>query len=920
MKHRLLTSVLLSSLFSPALAIAQQSDRPDGMRFVPDAQGQFLALTNRADAMGFHIGDSPNPSACKHYQAITRVDAANGVPFFLATRSGILPDTFDFSDILCDDSPGETDNGNLIIFKMGSRNRNGERLRSNRLRKGVHVDDTPPPAEDIATTFFTFVDHGLVSGNGDGRSTPRVYEHPGGMQLVGHMLAIAVEGRRDPLSRCIDDCLAHPTCVCGVTRTCGGLLCPPFGGDAGNRCTDDNDCATDCTSACEDTITYDRAPNPTLFMFFDVSNPEAPVFKSQYPPVDGNGVPLTKTGFVGVTPLPQVPGEAKGRYLAVTTGGEHPDHLFFYRSSPDDLSSEALAWEFLATSDYPAVADAHQTMQFLRERDIDGDLYLAGARGNANTVLHDDRDKIDLRLVVCTNPASGQPDPLCLPGDEISVAAVLPSREISPRPNTGGTRLVNLAAASGFYVSPTGDLLFYATEHDNDGPDDTVKVGEWRHINMARDSSPTFLPSVLLNEPFTVNEGGSDDLRGRAVPPIVQPWIELFNDTNFEEDNSNTLYPVVDYPDYALDDFDDFFSLETQVIPGNPPSIFRLNDRARSWKYFAPVGCSINVVNFENSQLQVRILQGTGHVEQDRDLSQSFPDMDRKVDAVEFAQNCDAYYSTDVALQWDLDRNGSYETTGNVVPFDATGLDGPAVISLPVQAQHPFGGPAGQTTALVTILNVPPSISPLVLRDSAGNEVNVDVPFVLTGLPVTASASFSDPGRLDHQTATLAWGDGVVDPNTVFALFDEAFGDGAGAVRHTHRFTHAGSFGVVLTVTDDDAGTDNESATVKVLTPEQAVKEILRLLDNIITSTTDGKVLKSLQKARKALAGSVVGVSANGALTMIHAGINPAAVAILLVEAINQLEAAEAGGANVATLIALLEQVAAALPQPGRAL
>jgi hypothetical protein len=271
-------------------------------------------------------------------------------------------------------------------------------------------------------------------------------------------------------------------------------------------------------------------------------------------------------------------------------------------------------------------------------------------------------------------------------------------------------------------------------------------------------------------------------------------------------------------------------------------------------------------------------------------------------------------------LQWDLDRNGSYETTGNVVPFDATDLDGPDVIVLPVQARHPFGGPAGQTTALVTILNVPPSISPLVLRDSAGNEVNVDVPFVLTGLPITASASFSDPGRLDHQTATLGWGDGVVDPNTVFALFDEAFGDGDGAVRHTHRFTHAGSFGVVLTVTDDDAGTDSESATVAVLTPEQAVKEILRLLDNIIASTTDGKVLKNLQKARKALAGSVVGVSANGALTMIRSGINPAAVAILLVEAINQLEAAQAGGADVATLIALLEQVAAALPQPGRAL
>ena len=50
------------------------------------------------------------------------------------------------------------------------------------------------------------------------------------------------------------------------------------------------------------------------------------------------------------------------------------------------------------------------------------------------------------------------------------------------------------------------------------------------------------------------------------------------------------------------------------------------------------------------------------------------------------------------------------------------------------------------------------------VTDSAGRQVNVEVPFVLTDLPVTVSAAFSDPGVLDHQTATLAWGDGSVDP------------------------------------------------------------------------------------------------------------------------------------------------------------
>src|SRR4026208_1113298 len=103
-RQSLLGSAVLSFFFCPAMVIAQVSDRRDGMRFVPDVKAQFLALTSRADALGFNIGNTPNPSACKHYQAITRVDSKNGVPHFLVTRSGVLPDTFDFADILCNDS------------------------------------------------------------------------------------------------------------------------------------------------------------------------------------------------------------------------------------------------------------------------------------------------------------------------------------------------------------------------------------------------------------------------------------------------------------------------------------------------------------------------------------------------------------------------------------------------------------------------------------------------------------------------------------------------------------------------------------------------------------------------------------------------------------------------------------------------
>jgi len=37
---------------------------------------------------------------------------------------------------------------------------------------------------------------------------------------------------------------------------------------------------------------YEMASSPSRVMFFDVSTPEDPIFKSQYVPIDENGYPL----------------------------------------------------------------------------------------------------------------------------------------------------------------------------------------------------------------------------------------------------------------------------------------------------------------------------------------------------------------------------------------------------------------------------------------------------------------------------------------------------------------------------------------------------------------------------------------------------------------------------------------------------
>ncbi|MFL6237215.1 MAG: PKD domain-containing protein, partial [Thermoanaerobaculia bacterium] len=268
------------------------------------------------------------------------------------------------------------------------------------------------------------------------------------------------------------------------------------------------------------------------------------------------------------------------------------------------------------------------------------------------------------------------------------------------------------------------------------------------------------------------------------------------------------------------------------------------------------------------------------------------------------------YYATPFTLAWDLDLNGSYETTGSSVTFNAAAFDGPSDVTVPARAQHPSGGPVGQAFAKIHVRNVAPQLTQFRVTDSAGRQVNVEVPFVLTNVPVTASAGFTDPGLLDHQTATLVWGDGSVDPQTAFTTFDEAFGDGTGAVSQRHRYTQAGTFPIALSVTDDDGGVGTQSTTVRVVTPQQAVEEIIHLLDSTIAGTTDPNVLKDLEKARKALFGNPNGN--NGALDKIRNGNTQAAIAFLQ-QAISSLRKAQTEGANVATLIALLEQVSASL-------
>ena len=57
-------------------------------------------------------------------------------------------------------------------------------------------------------------------------------------------------------------------------------------------------------AACNRYHNYEQAPHRTAVHFYDVSDPEAPVFKSQFIPFNSNGETVSVAGTIAITPLP----------------------------------------------------------------------------------------------------------------------------------------------------------------------------------------------------------------------------------------------------------------------------------------------------------------------------------------------------------------------------------------------------------------------------------------------------------------------------------------------------------------------------------------------------------------------------------------------------------------------------------------
>ncbi len=881
-KQILLNMTITFSIMSIAtITVIKAAEREDGMRFVPDVVNQFNSLTVYPEALGFHIGDTTNPTDCRHYQGLARLEAEDGTPYFIVSKSGSTPKIWGsqtLGAIVCD-NPSEVElNGNLVIFRAGSRDKNGERLRSNKLAKNKRIGSTQVPENDIATVHYTVVGGdpnanneadrpGLVYRNGpSGQILPRAYQHPGSMQAVGNMLAVAADGPRQHSNLC-----DAPQGSTQFQFLQAKLEQYP------NYCT------------------FETADTRTIVLFLDVSDPENPVYKSSFIPHKEFGEELSFADAMGLTALPG------GRYLLVVSGGFEGNRYHFYRSSLGGLDNPDLTWDYVGA--IPSVdtgSNINQSLNFIRQGDINGRLFMAVARGHIVVdlvieKLYTGKDRIALYEIECERNT-------CEPGEAINLTVIENSKKVTPFPSVGGGDVANLAAASGYYVSPTGELLMYSFNHENRGKDSTAEAGEWRHEKVTRLDSPTLSPTISLNGPFEVNEGDTVDLSGSALPPLTQAWMQPIAFTG--------NYPVIDFTDRDKDDYDNIENFDYFDIL----NFFGINGKAQSWSWYAPTGCSIQTSNSSGEVLLT--VTGTGYIQSDSDLKNVLnedgtDDIFEQINDVKFLNNCNQYYSTPVDLRWDLDVSGNYEESGNIVSYSAIYSDGPSVVNVPVQARHPTGGRTTQDTVEVTVLNVAPLIDQFVLVNDNGQVLNEEIPFLLIGQPVTAKAEFSDPGRPDNQTATLDWGDGLIETNTGFNSFSDAFGGNLGLASQDHSFSSSGLYPVIFTARDDDGDEGSDYELIRVYTAQEAVTNLVDMLDQMIANEVNADIRDDLLRAKKALTGSVINTSEDGALNMMKA--DRVAAKAFIRQSIFWLLKASDQGADTVVIIAILEQVIIAL-------
>lgn len=479
---------------------------------IPDVPLQYSQLKHHGEWLGFHIGaGTPDPTprtGAAHWQGIGRYQDSSDTPYMIVSLNA---------------KKNSGHPGGLAVARMESRPNHGERMRSNRLKKGSETEDTPPPPTDVVVKWFQL---------------PTFYDHPGGIQVIGDLVAIAMVNADENRST-----LGHPdgavmfVDLSGLPDIGRLNLLPHIHGIA---------------------VTADRAIN--------------------------------RIGAVGITQL------LDGRFLLVAQNLKG-DWLHFYKSNADSYeelvkglsfsnsphvvfshldswSSEEIVGKWYREKTGDPTSASFQMLNLVTQQD--GRIFLIGARNKNKAAPFFGGNEDRLQLYEVQGYDSGK---------EIVVRSVgkREGKHMFLR-NAGSGLNGNFNAAAGLYVSPTGELLVYAAEHDNDGtpggPDGFIRMAEFRNELMNRADSPLY----------------------------PRPWVELF-----EHDNFQGRSIVLDWDDRAFEDWQDFGELDG--------STRGFHDQVSSVRWYAPVGCRIGLYEQDSFRGRILTLEGSGSVRGYSDLS-----------------------------------------------------------------------------------------------------------------------------------------------------------------------------------------------------------------------------------------------------------------------------------------------------------
>jgi hypothetical protein len=492
---------------------------------------------------------------------------------------------------------------------------------------------------------------------------------------------------------------------------------------------------------------------------------------------------------------------ATGQYL-IWTNGEGGGETHFYRTNGADLRADGLALQHVQDwdpdssadldndrQDWPTGNDAHQSSTFIREFDgakptADSPLYMISVR-RPGVIF--ENDYADL-FRVTDNGAGG-----------FKLTRVQTLHEFMRYDGAGLTG--NFNAGSNAYVSPSGELILYSVQHDDEdwADPDYVKMAEIRHRDVSRPDSPLRQPHSDAGGPYTVDEGGTVTLAGVAGAAADEPWVELYDDNYgwlhaFEraDGHEGDRSIVVDYPDRDQFELQDFELLD------------HFGDKATAVRWRAPVGVDIELFQDDHFSGRRIVLKGTGQTESVGNLS-SGPVVPGLVeesgkgagDALDFGDRTSsmrwAGQPGAVTPEWDLDGDGVFGETGTAATrgdevglaptFSAGSLDGPASVAVALRVTD-GSGQTSTVTAAVKVNNVVPTAT----ITGAADDVPVNKAVRLTG-------GFTDPCPADTITS---WTWTVLRDGRPFAT------------GNTQDFafmpTGVGVYTVSLVITDDDGG------------------------------------------------------------------------------------------------------------------